>query len=195
MPGSTIGMAERRREDLVRLVGQLTGWIKELDQRLEEEAARRPEVQRLMTHPSVGARTPLETLLVLGPVERSPDAKHLTSYLGLIPEEDSSGARQRLGDLTKQGNRLLRWLLVAAQTASRLEAVRIGVLQAVARVSCRAYPLPWRLMLQERPLLEFPEGLPKFFLCVHDDRAVPRHRLLQRLSRDQKEPDPVLPGL
>src|SRR5579875_724497 len=89
------GMA-RRRQDLLALI--------------EQEVAQREDAQRLMTHPGVGPLTALGTVLVLGPVERFPDAKHLTSYVGLIPEEDSSGGRQRFGHLTKQGNRLLRFL-------------------------------------------------------------------------------------
>jgi transposase len=115
------GMA-RRRGDLLRLVAQLNEWIKELDPRIAQEVARREDAQRLMTHPGVGPLTALGTVLVLGPVERFPDAKHVTSYVGLIPEEDSSGGRQRFGRLAKQGNRLLRFLLVeAAQTASRFD--------------------------------------------------------------------------
>ena len=58
-----------------------------------------------MTHPGVGPLTALGTVLVLGPVERFPDAKHVTSYVGLIPQEASSGGRQRFGHLTKQGSR------------------------------------------------------------------------------------------
>jgi transposase len=116
------GMA-RRREDLVRLVAQLDQWVKELDQRIVEEVAQRQDAQRLMTHPGVGPLTALGAVLVLGPVERFPDAKHVTSYVGLIPREDSSGGRQRFGHLTKQGNRLLRFLLVeAAQIACRYDA-------------------------------------------------------------------------
>ena len=115
------GMA-RRRKDLLQLVRQLTAWIKELDQRIEEEVARREDAQRLMTHPGVGPLTALGTVLVLGPVERFPDAKHVTSYVGLIPREDSSAGRQHFGRLTKQGNSLLRFLLVeAAQVASRYD--------------------------------------------------------------------------
>ena len=115
------GMA-RRREDLLRLLAQLDSWIHELDQRLQREAEQREEARRLMTHPGVGPLTALGTVLVLGPVERFPDARHVTSYVGLIPQEESSGSRQRFGHLTKQGNRLLRFLLVeAAQSASRLD--------------------------------------------------------------------------
>lgn len=38
----------------------------------------------------------------------------MASYLGLIPREESSGGRQKLGSITKQGNRVLRSLLVEA---------------------------------------------------------------------------------
>jgi transposase len=115
------GMA-RRREDLLRLLAQLEQWVQELDQRIEQEVAGREDAQRLMTHPGVGPLTALGTVLVLGPVERFPDARHVTSYVGLIPQEESSGSRHRFGHLSKQGNRLLRFLLVeAAQTASRFD--------------------------------------------------------------------------
>lgn len=115
------GMA-RRRGDLVPLLAQLDAWIGELDERLEQEAEQREAARLLMTHPGVGPLTALGTVLVLGPVERFPDVRHVTSYVGLIPQEESSGRRQHLGHLSKQGNRLLRFLLVeAAQSASRCD--------------------------------------------------------------------------
>jgi transposase len=44
------------------------------------------------------------------------------SYLGLNPSEESSGGRQRLGAISKQGNTMMRCSLVeAAQTAARLD--------------------------------------------------------------------------
>jgi len=113
---------ERRRADLLALLAQLDTWVKELDQRIAEEVGRRPDAQRWMTHPGVGPITALGTVLVLGPVERFPDGKHVTSYVGVIPQEESSGGRQRFGHLSKPGNRLLRFLLVeAAQTACRFD--------------------------------------------------------------------------
>jgi transposase len=158
------GMA-RRREDLVRLVAQLDQWVKKLDQRLEEEVRRREDVQRLMTHPGVGPLTALGTVLVLGPAERFPDAKHVTSYVGLIPQEDSSAGRQRFGHLTKQGNRLLRFLLVeAAQIASRFDpglrrmfrrlAFRKGAALAKAAV---ARKLAIRLYIMLRDQIDYAE--------------------------------------
>jgi transposase len=125
----------RRRADLLALRAQLDRWIAELDERLAQEVAQRPEAQRLLTHPGVGPLTALATVLVLGPVERFPDAKHVTSYVGLIPQEESSGGRQRFGRLTKQGNGLLRFLLVeAGQTASRLDP---GLRRAYRRLTFR----------------------------------------------------------
>jgi hypothetical protein len=46
--------------------------------------------------------------------------KQIASYLGLVPLEESSGQRRRLGHITKQGNSLMRFLLVeAAQVTVR----------------------------------------------------------------------------
>ena len=46
----------------------------------------------------------------------------MVSYLGLNPREHSSGGRQRLGAISKQGNPMVRSLLVeAGQTAARLD--------------------------------------------------------------------------
>jgi transposase len=63
-----------------------------------------------MTHPGVGPITALATDVFLGDPARFRDGKELASYVGMIPGEYSSGKRQRLGGLTKQGNPLLRFL-------------------------------------------------------------------------------------
>jgi transposase len=112
----------RRRHDLLQLFDQLTPQIAELSQAVEQEAEHRPEVRRLMTHPGVGPITALAFVLVLGTPDRFRCGKPVGSYLGLIPCEDSSAGKQRLGHLSKQGNTLLRYLLVeAAQAAVRCD--------------------------------------------------------------------------
>ena len=59
-------------------------------------------------------------VLIIGSPERFACGKQVGSYLGLIPCEDSSAGNQRLGHISKQGNSLLRFLLVeAAQIAVR----------------------------------------------------------------------------
>jgi len=55
-------------------------------------------------------------------VERFERSKQVVSYLGLNPREHSSGGRQRLGAISKQGNPMMRSLLVeAGHTAARLD--------------------------------------------------------------------------
>ena len=96
--------------------------IAELTLAVEQEAIKRPEVQRLMTHPGVGPLTALAYVLIIGTPTRFQSGKQIGSYIGMIPSEDSSAGKQRLGHITKQGNSLLRFLLVeASQAAARLE--------------------------------------------------------------------------
>jgi transposase len=113
--------AERRKRLLAALDG-LEAELVELDRRVAEEARQRPEAVRLMTHPGVGPVTALAMVLTLGPAERFASGKQVGSYFGLIPSEDSSGGKQRLGKISKQGSSFLRFLLVeAGQTAARLD--------------------------------------------------------------------------
>ena len=102
--------AADRRAHLQALLDHLAAHVNELDQQVSAQAAERPQARRLMTHPGVGPVTALATKVFLGDPARFVDAKALASYVGLIPSEYSSGGRQRLGHLTKQGNPLLRFL-------------------------------------------------------------------------------------
>jgi transposase len=114
--------ASRRRRELLQLLDQLDPWIEELDRAVIQEAESRPEAIHLMTQPGVGPVTGLAFVLTIGPVERFAKSKQVVSYLGLNPSEESSAGRQRLGSISKQGNSMMRCLLVeAAQTASRFD--------------------------------------------------------------------------
>jgi transposase len=114
--------AARRREDLLALLAMLDQQIDPLDRAVKEEAQRDKMALLLQTQPGVGAVTALAYVLTMGDVSRFARGKQVASYLGLIPREHSSGGRQKLGAISKQGNRMLRMLLVeAAQTAVRLD--------------------------------------------------------------------------
>jgi len=106
--------ASRRRHDLLELLDRLSPTIAELNQAIEQEAEKRAEARRLMTHPGVGALTALALVLMVGNVERFDCGKQGACYVGLVPLEKSSGNRRRLGHITKQGSSLLRFLLVVA---------------------------------------------------------------------------------
>jgi transposase len=114
--------ASRRRQDLLDVLDQLTPKIQQLTQALEEEVEKRAVTRRLMRHPGVGPLTALAFELVIGTPERFACGKQIASYVGLVPEENSSGDRHRLGHISKQGNALLRFLLVeAAQVTVRTQ--------------------------------------------------------------------------
>jgi transposase len=113
-----------RRSALQALHDHLTTAIDELDEAVGAQARERPQARRLMTHPGVGPVTALATEVYLGDPARFVDAKAVASYVGMIPSEYSSGDRQRLGRLSKQGNPMLRFLWCeAAIHAIRRDAV------------------------------------------------------------------------
>lgn len=114
--------ASYRRQELLRMFDELQSSVKKLDQAVELAARSEPLAARLMTHPGVGPITSLAFVLIIGPVERFDRSKQVVSYLGLNPQEHSSGGRQRLGSISKQGNPMMRSLLVeAGHTAARLD--------------------------------------------------------------------------
>src|SRR2546427_2058442 len=104
----------QRRNELLRLYAQLQKRIQLLDQEVEAQAQQRPQARRLLTHPGVGPVTALATEVFLGDPNRFATGNQVASYIGMIPCEHSSGPRQRLGKLSKQGNSLLRYLWTEA---------------------------------------------------------------------------------
>jgi transposase len=114
--------AARRRQDLLKMLVELEDSITELDRAVEIEAQECAAAVRLMSHPGVGPVVALAFVLTIGPADRFRRSKQVVSYLGLNPREHSSGGHQRLGSISKQGNSMMRWLLVeAAQTAVRFD--------------------------------------------------------------------------
>jgi transposase len=106
--------ASRRREELLKLLEQLAAPIAELERAVMEEANRREDAVLLMTHPGIAPVTSLAFVLAIGPITRFSRSKKIASYLGLNPTEHSSGGRRRLGAISKQGNTMVRWLLIEA---------------------------------------------------------------------------------
>ena len=117
------GWYAHRRADLLGLLDELDKRIRPLDEAVRETAENNQEARLLMTHPGVGPIVSLAYVLTIGDWRRFPRGKQVGSYLGLIPAEESSGGKRRLGHISKQGSTLLRWLLVeAAVHAQRHDA-------------------------------------------------------------------------
>jgi transposase len=103
-----------QRQDLMDVLELLQLRVRRLDEAVRAAAEQNPQAALLMTHPGVGPVISLAFVLAIGDWRRFPRGKQVASYLGLIPAEESSGARRRLGHISKQGNSMLRWLLVQA---------------------------------------------------------------------------------
>lgn len=117
------GWDAQRRKDLLALLDELDARLRPLDQAVKKAAAENSDACLLMTHPGVGPIVALAYVLTIGDWQRFPRGKQVASYLGLIPSEASSSSKRRLGHISKQGNALMRCLLVEAATiAQRYDA-------------------------------------------------------------------------
>jgi transposase len=164
LEGLTFGpWANHRKHELLEMLDRLSPSIEELDLAVKKEADHHPDAVRLMEQSGVGPVTALAFVLTVGPIDRFSKSKQLVSYLGLNPTESSSGGKQRLGSISKQGNSLMRYLLVeAAHVASRFDPeLRRNYLQlkfrrgsAVAKVAIArklAVRLYWKLRQVTQP--------------------------------------------
>ncbi len=108
------GAGAIQRQHSLALLDALQKKILEVEEVLEARAEHDSRVRRLRTHPGVGLLTALAVVHTLEPVTRFDRARRIAAYCGLDPKEHSSGETTRFGHISKQGNRLLRFLLVQA---------------------------------------------------------------------------------
>lgn len=112
-------LSQQRDEwlELIKLMNKQIGTVEEsLQQRAKDDAA----VELLRTHPGIGLLTALALRYTLEPISRFTSTRGVTAYVGFDCVEDQSSDRRRMGSISKQGSRLLRFLLnEAGQTAAR----------------------------------------------------------------------------
>ena len=68
--------------------------------------------QRLMRVPGIGPMISMARVRVAGKGSEFKQARHLSAFLGLVPQQFSSGGKTRRGRITKRGDRTIRSLLV-----------------------------------------------------------------------------------
>ena len=121
-----------QRAELSQLLLEIKPKIDKVDKWLAAKAAADLRVQRLRTQYGIGPLTGLCLAHTLESPERFANARKVTAYVGFDPVEDSSGTRRRIGSISKQGSRLLRFLLVeAGQIAIRKDQELARVYQRV----------------------------------------------------------------
>lgn len=101
-------------EPLMAMLELLEKQLIAVEQRLEELCAKEPVVAQLATTPGVGPIVSASFVSVIDDAKRFRNAHQVESYLGLVPSEDTTGGKRRLGAISKQGNSYLRSMLVQA---------------------------------------------------------------------------------
>lgn len=88
--------------------------IREVEQELEQFSRNNPAIALLRTIPGVGLRTAEAVVAFMDDPHRFSHSKRVGSYFGLIPSQDQSGPRNRLGHITKEGSGVVRAMLAEA---------------------------------------------------------------------------------
>lgn len=98
---------------------------REITTRAREDA----DARRLMTIPGVGPITAVAILALAPPAENFRKGRDFAAWLGLTPRQRSTGGKQKLGAISKMGERTLRRLLIIGSSAVVLHAARRGAPQ------------------------------------------------------------------
>jgi transposase len=123
----------RQRDELLSLLQLLDEKIATIEHWLAKETAQEVAVQRLQTHPGIGLLTSICVRYTLEEASRFTTTRKVSAFAGFDPMEDQSDERRRMGAISKQGSRWLRFYLVeAGQVAIRYDAELKRVYQRVS---------------------------------------------------------------
>jgi transposase len=98
-------------EPLLATLEALEPQLAKVEQGLVELCAVEPVINQLMTAPGVGPIVAASFVSVIDDAKRFASGHQVESYLGLVPGEDTTGGKRRLGAITKKGNSYLRAVL------------------------------------------------------------------------------------
>ena len=101
-------------DTLLGEIDHVSETVRKLEGELLRQLGSSQEYQALLTLPGFGPVTSATFLAEVGDVWRFKRARHLLSYLGIVPRVHSSGGKTRFGRLTKEGPPLVRNVLVQA---------------------------------------------------------------------------------
>ena len=115
-----------RRDLLLEEIEGLIRQVRRVEQQLNRQAQQAPAVARLRSIPGVGIRTAEAVAAFLDDPQRFRDAKAVGSSFGLVPCQDQSGDKNRLGHITREGAPVVRQLVAEAawQAQRRSPTVR-----------------------------------------------------------------------
>jgi len=123
-----------QRDELLSLLQTLNQKISTIEQWLEQQTKEDVGVQRLQTHPGIGLLTSICVRYTLEDIGRFSNTRKVTAFAGFDPMQDKSDERERMGAISKQGSRWLRFFLIeAGQIAMRRDVDLANVYHRVSR--------------------------------------------------------------
>jgi transposase len=114
-----------RRDVLLDDLAGLETSIRKVEKELDRIGRAHPGVTLLRTIPGVGPRTAEAFVAHVDDVSRFARVKQVGSYFGLVPCQDASADRNRLGHITKDGPAGVRWLVAEAAWQGRRRSPKI----------------------------------------------------------------------
>ena len=102
---------------LARQYANVTAEIGAIEKRIHAWHRSCEESRRLEEIPGVGPIVATALVAEVGDWKAFSSGRSLAAWIGLVPKQHSTGGKERLGGISKQGNRYLRWLLVAGTMA------------------------------------------------------------------------------
>jgi transposase len=125
-------------EVLARQYIALTAEIGSIDKRIHAWHRACEASRRLEEIPGIGPIVATALVAEIGDWKAFRSGRNLAAWIGLVPKQHSTGGKERLGSITKQGNRYLRWLLVA------------GAMAVIRYARQHGTKRPWLARLMER---------------------------------------------
>jgi transposase len=126
-------------EVLVRQYVITTAEVGAIDKRIHAWHRSCEESRRLEEIPGIGPIVATALVAEIGDWREFRSGRNLAAWIGLVPKQHSTGGKDKLGSITKQGNRYLRWLLVTGAMAVIRYAKKHGTQKR-----------PWLARLMER---------------------------------------------
>jgi len=102
---------------LARQYANITAEIGTIEKRIHTWHRSCEESRRLEEIPGIGPIVATALVAEVGDWKAFSSGRNLAAWIGLVPKQHSTGGKDRLGGISKQGNRYLRWLLVARAMA------------------------------------------------------------------------------
>jgi transposase len=102
---------------LARQYLTLNAEVASIDKRIHAWHRSCEESRRLEEIPGIGPIVATALVAEVGDWQAFRSGRNLAAWIGLVPKQHSTGGKERLGSITKQGNRYLRWLLIAGAMA------------------------------------------------------------------------------